>query len=209
MPKFDTLILNSGGLRSLIATAMVIREIDPEVTAMVHFQQRLANTKNRLQAMEQQAQHYGITQVMRSEMANLIPRPGQSVREDDAPEPPTFYRPQILLAAIAQAIELKVRRLVVPYQCNAVHEQVARLTEQMTLVQHIAELEYDQEFPLIDMPILDLTDRELIELGGQMRVPWKMSWSCRHAGEESCGGCPACIRRNRAFKEAGIADGEK
>lgn len=209
MSKYDTMILNSGGLRSLIVTAMTVREMEPEHIVMVHFSQRLVNSRNRMQAMEQQAQQYGIEQILRSEMATLLPRPGTAVREDDTPDPPTFYRPQMLLAALAQAIEFKVKRLVVPYQCNAIHEQVARITEQMTLVQHTAELEYDQALPPIDMPILDLTDRELIELGGQMHVPWPMSWSCRHAGEQACGGCEACIRRAHAFREAGIADGEK
>lgn len=208
MPKLDMLILNSGGLRSLVVSAMAVREIDPEAVAVVHYQQKLVNAKNRLQAMQQQTEHFGITHVLLSEMASLIPHSSTAVRENDASDPPTFYRPQMLLAALAQAIEWKVKRLVVPYQCNAVHEQIARLTEQLTLVQHIAELEYDQALPPIDMPILDLTDRELIELGGQMNVPWQMSWSCRHAGEQPCGGCPACVRRIRSFKEAGIADGE-
>jgi 7-cyano-7-deazaguanine synthase len=57
------------------------------------------------------------------------------------------------------------------------------------------------------MPILDMTDRQLVELGGQMNVPWAMSWSCLHAGDLPCGGCQACIRRAQGFKEAGIADG--
>lgn len=206
MPKFDTMILNSGGLRSLIVTAMAVREIEPEHVAIIHFTQRQPNSRNRTQAMEQQAGHYHIDQIVRSEMASLIPRPGTAVREDNAPDPPTFYRPQMLLAAIAQAIEFKVKRLVVPYQCNAAHDPMARITEQATLVQHIAELEFDGDLPPLDMPILDMSDRQLIELGGQMSVPWQMSWSCRQAGEQACGGCEACIRRTRGFKEAGIAD---
>lgn len=207
MPKFDTMILNSGGLRSLIVTAMAVREIEAEHVAIVHFAQRQPNSRNRTQAMEQQAAYYKVEQIVRSEMASLIPKPGTAVRADDEPDPPTFYRPQMLLAAIAQAIEFKVKRLVVPYQCDASHEQIARITEQATLVQHIAELEFDGELPPLDMPILDMSDRQLIELGGQMNVPWGMSWSCRHTGEQPCGGCEACIRRAKAFKEAGIADG--
>ncbi|HAI10314.1 MAG TPA: hypothetical protein DCM28_01330 [Phycisphaerales bacterium] len=206
MPKFDTMILNSGGLRSLVTTAMVAREIDPELIVLVHYTRRQPNGRSRVEAMEQQAKHYAIEQVVRSEMASLIPRPGTAVRDEDSPDPPSFYRPQMLLAAIAQAIEFRVKRLVIPYQCNATHEKIAQITEQTTLVQHIAELEFDGELPPLDMPILDMSDRQLIELGGQMDVPWQMSWSCRQAGEQPCGGCEACIRRSRGFRQAGIAD---
>ena len=207
MAKFDTMILNSGGLRSLVVTAMAVREMDPELVALVHYAQRQPNSRHRTQMMKKQAEHFGIQTIVRSEMASLIPRPGAAVRDDNEPSPPTFYRPQIMLAALAQAIEYKVKRLIIPYQCNAIHKQIAKITEQTTLVQHTAELDFEGELPPLDMPLLDMTDRQLVELGGQMDVPWAMSWSCLHAGDVPCGGCQACIRRAQGFKEAGIADG--
>ena len=200
------MILNSGGLRSLVATAIIAHEVEPELLVVLHYQKRQANARKLGEFVESQAEHFGIAQVIRSEMASLIPLPGQSVREDNAPDPVTFHQPQMLIAGIAQAIEFGVKRLVVPLQCNAVHEKVAKFTEQITLVSHIAELEYAKLLPEIHLPIVDLTDRELIELGGQMQLPWHKSWSCRHAGEDPCGGCPACVRRTKAFKEAGIHD---
>ncbi|MFG0250329.1 MAG: hypothetical protein ACF8OB_15700, partial [Phycisphaeraceae bacterium JB051] len=160
MAKFDTMILNSGGLRSLVVTAMAVREMDPELVALVHYAQRQPNSRHRTQMMEKQAEHFGIKTIVRSEMASLIPRPGTAVRDDNDPSPPTFYRPQIMLAALAQAIEYKVKRLIIPYQCNAVHQQIAKITEQATLVQHTAELDYEGELPPLDMPILDMTDRQ-------------------------------------------------
>jgi len=206
MSNFDTMILNAGGLRSLIATGMVTGEVGSASMAMLHFQQRHVNARNRMEAMQKQAEHFEIQQVIRSEMATLISSPGQSVREDDMPDPVTFYRPQILIAALAQAIEFKVQRLVVPFACNAVHDQIARITEQLTLVLHLVELDYAHALPAVEMPLLELTDRELVELGEQMQVPWPKSWSCRHAGDEPCGGCPVCVSRSQAFKAAGVCD---
>lgn len=206
MAKYDTMILSSGGLRSLVATALITSELEPELLVVLHYQKRQANARKLGGFVEEQAEHFQIAQVVRSEMASLIPSSGQSVRDDNAPEPVTFHQAQMLIAGMAQAIEFGVKRLVVPWQCNAVYEKVARLTEQITLVSHIAELEYDKLLPEIHVPILDLTDRQLIELGGQMQLPWHKSWSCRHAGDEPCGGCPACVRRAQAFKEAGIHD---
>ncbi|MBL4701209.1 MAG: 7-cyano-7-deazaguanine synthase [Phycisphaeraceae bacterium] len=206
MPNFDTMIMNSGGLRSLIATGMGACDVGSTSVAMLHFQQRHVNTRNRMEAMQQQAEHFEIEQVVRSEMATLISNPGQSVREDDMPDPVTFYRVQMLIAALAQAIEFRVKRLIVPFACNADHDRIARITEQLTLVLHLVELDDAQAIPVVEMPLLELTDRELIELGEQMQVPWSKSWSCRNAGDEPCGGCPACVSRSQAFQEAGVSD---
>ena len=60
----------------------------------------------------------------------------------------------------------------------------------------------------IRTPLMDLTKREIIELGLSLGVDYSMTTSCYDPGAEgeSCGRCDACRLRLQGFREAGAAD---
>lgn len=57
-------------------------------------------------------------------------------------------------------------------------------------------------------PLIDLTKREIIQLGLSLGVDYAQTVSCYDPGTsgESCGRCDACQLRLRGFSEAGVAD---
>ena len=55
-------------------------------------------------------------------------------------------------------------------------------------------------------PLLYMTKTDIVRLGEKLNVPWGLTWSCYAGEEKPCGKCDACIRRARAFKEAGVKD---
>ncbi|CAN5232799.1 7-cyano-7-deazaguanine synthase QueC [soil metagenome] len=57
-------------------------------------------------------------------------------------------------------------------------------------------------------PLIDLTKREIIQLGISLGVDYGQTLSCYDpaANDEACGRCDACQLRLRGFAEAGIAD---
>ncbi|MEC4985030.1 MAG: 7-cyano-7-deazaguanine synthase QueC [Oscillatoria sp. PMC 1068.18] len=58
----------------------------------------------------------------------------------------------------------------------------------------------------ITAPLIDLKKTEIIQLGNQLGVPWKLTWSC-YAGEEvACGICDSCRLRLAAFAELNLPD---
>ncbi len=59
---------------------------------------------------------------------------------------------------------------------------------------------------MIETPLLELTDQQVVELGGQLDVPWKLAWSCQFHGDKPCRVCDPCRRRQRAFDAAGVID---
>jgi 7-cyano-7-deazaguanine synthase len=60
--------------------------------------------------------------------------------------------------------------------------------------------------PALEVPLLRYTDRQLIELGEGLGVPWETAWSCAMNVEQPCASCPACRRRIAAFRAAGVID---
>ncbi|MCL2687491.1 MAG: 7-cyano-7-deazaguanine synthase QueC [Methanobrevibacter sp.] len=61
----------------------------------------------------------------------------------------------------------------------------------------------------IKAPAIDLTKKEIIELGKKVDAPMNISYSCYKNNEKDnihCGICESCVRRKRAFLEANIED---
>jgi 7-cyano-7-deazaguanine synthase len=60
----------------------------------------------------------------------------------------------------------------------------------------------------IQAPLIDLTKRQIVELGRSLGVDYSMTLSCYDPGEsgEACGRCDACTLRLKGFAEAGTHD---
>ncbi|WGI17008.1 7-cyano-7-deazaguanine synthase [Methanonatronarchaeum sp. AMET-Sl] len=59
----------------------------------------------------------------------------------------------------------------------------------------------------IEAPLLDKTKAEIIELGNKLEVPLGNTISCYNLIDgKPCMECPACLEREKGFKEAGIDD---
>lgn len=60
----------------------------------------------------------------------------------------------------------------------------------------------------IRTPLLDLTKRQIVELGRSLGVDYSMTLSCYDPSEngEACGRCDACTLRLKGFAEAGARD---
>jgi 7-cyano-7-deazaguanine synthase len=60
----------------------------------------------------------------------------------------------------------------------------------------------------IHAPLIELSKREIIELGLRLRVDYSLTHSCYDpdAKGRSCGRCDSCLIRLEGFRQAGIAD---
>lgn len=58
----------------------------------------------------------------------------------------------------------------------------------------------------IEAPVIDLNKDEIVKLGVKIDAPIDLSYSCYMGEEEPCGICESCMRRMRAFRDAGIED---
>jgi len=60
----------------------------------------------------------------------------------------------------------------------------------------------------IRTPLLNLTKRQIVELGRSLGVDYSMTLSCYDPSDngEACGHCDACTLRLKGFAEAGSSD---
>ncbi|MEX0774143.1 MAG: 7-cyano-7-deazaguanine synthase [Phycisphaeraceae bacterium] len=193
MPTPLTLILHGGGTRSLIVTAAAMARRDRAV--LLHVREPIPAATPRLAAARKQAEHFKL---------KLLVAEAPAVKDTPAADLPALRHARLLLCGLAHALELGAARLTWPAQVNGDFEAVAQTTERTLLIQQVAQLE-SPRLPEIATPMLELTDKQLIELGAHLSVPWRMAWSCQATGGP-CHACPGCKRRHAAFEAAGIDD---
>lgn len=198
----STIILSNGGLRSLVAMAVIHSEADQNGSMLLlHMSTRQSTATVGLDHIRQQAEHFGIQQVIQIDLSQW-----SSV----SPTSP-LTRSQLLLTGLSYAATTTAKRLVWPAQVDADFDAVATLTEQAMLTQHLAQLDQlssgaEATMPTIETPLLEMTDQQLVELGGQLKVPWHLAWTCQNREEKPCRLCHACRRRHQAFEAAGVID---
>jgi len=58
----------------------------------------------------------------------------------------------------------------------------------------------------LSAPFAGKTKAEVIQLGQQLGVDYRKTWSCFLGGAHHCGVCPACQQRKAGFSAAGVSD---
>lgn len=80
------------------------------------------------------------------------------------------------------------------------------IAETLALVDHLAGIaRYSQPAALIqfDLPLLDLTAAQVLDLASTLGAPLGACWSCLRAGAGPCGECPRCLSWLEASKTSG------
>jgi len=58
----------------------------------------------------------------------------------------------------------------------------------------------------IEAPLIDMNKNEIVEYGNSIGAPMELSYSCYKGFNYHCGVCESCMRRKRAFINAGVED---
>lgn len=60
----------------------------------------------------------------------------------------------------------------------------------------------------IHTPLIRLTKAEIVKLGRELGVDFRLTWSCYDPDPRGrpCGACDSCLLRSKGFEEAGLAD---
>lgn len=202
-------MLNRGGMRSLVAMAM---QSQPERLSLLYVHEGRVSDEVCHATAVSQGEHYDVGRLLELSMPHLVDESDVPPPRESAPAagPAVAHRDplgavQLIVAACALAMRTNADRVVWPVQVGDDIDAIARVTETLGLIGDIVRIEHGREVQL-DTPLLEMTDRQLVEVGHQMSVPWEFARTC-HAGRgEPCGACAGCQRRNAAFAAAGIED---
>lgn len=197
------MILNNGGLRSLVAAALALGEEPRPKVTLLHIDDGREARASRAVLVRKQAKALGVTRVTDLSLPHLYGH-GYGRLPDGGPMG-VLARPQLLLAAVAEARHQQAGVVVWPASVNGVTRDAALATEQAVLCEHLAQVEQTQA-PRIETPLVEYTDAQVVELGGQLGVDWRLAWSCVRPGEQPCRACAGCRRRQQAFDRAGQVD---
>lgn len=195
-------ILSSGGVRSLVAAAMVRGDSTKQRLTLVHVVDGRDNARIRLAYAQRQAEHHRAT-LAELDLPHLYGH-GHGKQPDGRPLG-ALVLPQAVLAALEHAWLAQAERVVWPGSCNGEARALGRITEQIELCEHLLALEAEPR-PALESPLAEMTDQQIIEFGAQLGVDWELAWSCLLAGEAPCLACMGCRRRKAAFDKAGLTD---
>jgi 7-cyano-7-deazaguanine synthase len=213
----------SGGMDSCVTAAIAIREVVP---AFLHVNYGQRTEERERRAFQQIADFYRVPPERRLclDLDSLHRIGGSALTDKSIPVPkfehlnegksaalPATYVPfrntLILSLGVAWAEVLPARCIYI----GAVSEDSAGYPD--------CRPEYYEAFnKLIELgsslagrlkvvtPLINMRKREIIQKGREWGAPFHLTWTCYENSEEACGRCDSCLRRLRAFHEAGVED---
>ncbi len=203
MPVRHVVIMSSGGLKSLVATALTASSGEKLRITLFHVLDGRENTATRLEYVRRQAEFLSIYHVNEIKMPHVF---GHGFGKSPTGEPVGMLASaQMILAALAHARFSQAEKVIWPAAFDGDPKSIAKATEQVLLCEHLAHIE-NSTIPALTSPLIEMTDQQIIELGGQLQVPWRLAWSCTNQTKSPCRTCPACRRRKNAFEKAGVLD---
>jgi 7-cyano-7-deazaguanine synthase len=212
-----SVVLLSGGMDSLVTTAIAARDTEP---AVLHasYGQRTEGRERR--AFREIADHYRIHRRLEAPFPALaaiggsaLTDPAIPVRTDGAVGPgvPASYVPfrngQLLSLAAAWAEVLGAVSIYI----GAVEEDSSGYPDCREVFFRAFEEAIGTGTKRggslrIVTPVIHKTKAEIVRLGLDLGAPFHLSWSCYVRSETACGVCDSCRLRLGAFRACGVRD---
>ncbi len=123
-------------------------------------------------------------------------------------QPPTYVpNRNMILLSIAAAWAESVGAEIVYYGAQE-HDRYGYWDCTVDFVDGINDvLQLNRKQPVcVEAPFAPLSKAELLKIGADLGVDYAHTWSCYRGGERSCGSCPTCVERARAFDAVGMSD---
>jgi 7-cyano-7-deazaguanine synthase len=210
-------ILVSGGLDSCVTAALASREYEP---AFLHLNYGQRTEKKELQAFEAIADHYTATKRLVVDMKHFAQIGGSSLTDMNIPVSqadlantafPTSYVPfrnaNILAIATSWAEVIGAEKIFI----GAVEEDSSgypdcRKNFFKAFERLIVEGTRPETMITIETPLINMSKKEIVRTGMDLKAPLELTWSCYQDQEQACGVCDSCALRLRGFQLAGIDD---
>jgi 7-cyano-7-deazaguanine synthase len=215
--KDIAVIAVSGGLDSCVTAAIAKQEFE---LAFAHFNYGQRTEKRELKAFNDLADFFNVDKKLIVDISHLSEIGGSSLTDKKievspadllSKEIPTSYVPfrnaNILAACVSWAEVLKAKAVFI----GAVQEDSSGYpdcrADFFSAFEKMVQLGTKPSTCLeIKTPIINLTKKEIIKLGMELKAPFHLTWSCYKSEDKACGVCDSCALRLQGFKQAGFED---
>ena len=216
--KDRAIVLVSGGMDSCVTAASAIA--NNHVPAFLHLNYGQRTEKRELKAFNEIGDFYNVKERMIIDMTHLSYIGGSCLTDKSIKVPnanlnnnkiPISYVPfrnaNILAAAVSWAEVINVNKIFV----GAVEEDSSgypdcRRTFFDAFEKMISEGTKPETNISIITPLINLSKKEIVEMGINMDIPFDLTWSCYKQEDTPCRKCDSCAFRSRGFSQAGIID---
>ena len=208
----------SGGMDSCVSAAFAIA--DGYQIAFLHVNYRQLTEKRELQAFHAIGDYYDVKERIVIDLIHLATIGGSCLTDKSIKVPNTkldnldipvsyvpFRNANILAATVSWAEVINANAIYV----GAVEEDSSGYPDcRRTFFDAYEKVISDGTKPetviSIVTPLINLSKKEIVKVGLEMKAPLHLSWSCYKQEDIPCGKCDSCALRSRGFRRAGIRD---
>lgn len=193
MASPGVLLIDDGDLPSLVGLAL---ERDPQQVVLWHRQGTDAAAEHRLAAVQGHGQAFGVPQILVEKRSATVP--------DESSLATGLDRSVGLLSAAAAAMGLNCHRIVWPTQIGSSASRICQTVERANLVVALSEVGGQKNSLMIDLPLIDLGEAQIVDLAYEQGVLELPFWPCQTvSGGAPCGTCRGCRRWGVGFETRG------
>lgn len=194
MPLSDAvLLIDRGDLASLAALANVEM---PDRAVLWHPRETDPAAGRRRAVAHDHTRIFGVRRLVE------VPAPAPGL-PGMAP-PPHLHEAAVLLGAVAAAVQLDIERIVWPATADGDDTRIADLVDRALSVAALAASRRGAMPPEVDLPLVELTLPEIVEVADDAGAPMRAFWPCERDGDAPCETCAACRTHRAAFERRGL-----
>lgn len=218
MAKIKSIVLLSGGMDSLVTTAIAKKESDEIYFIHANYGQKTESKE--LECFNNLVNFYQPADILNVDINYLRKIGGSSLvdnglkihnhHEEETGVPNTyvpFRNAHLIAIGVSWAEVIGAQRIYI----GAVEEDSSGYPD-------CRESFYESYNKTIDLgtkdetkirimtPVIHMTKSEIVKKGKELNCPFEFSWSCYRSNDEACGTCDSCHLRIKAFKEANMKD---
>ena len=220
------LVLSSGGVDSTTALGLAVKKYGKENVIALSVSYGQKHTKE-IEAAKKVATHYGVEQLF-MDLSKIFQYSNCSLLQQSTEEiPEESYEKQIektkgekpvstyvpfrngLFLSTAASIALSKDCSVIYYGAHADDSTgfaYPDCSPMFNKAMNEAIYEGSGHQLRIEAPFVNINKAEVVKIGLELGVPYKLTWSCYEGNDKPCGKCGTCLDRAKAFKANGIPD---
>ncbi len=194
MSSTGVLLIDEGDLPSLVGLAL---ERAPERVVLWHAHGSDDAAQPRLAAVQEHGQAFSVQRVVVVQGAGVVTGAPASSTE-------ALAQSVRLLSAAAAAIRLNCPRMVWPVQIGSNSSRICQAVQRANLVVALAEIGAQKDSLMIDVPLIDLDETQIVDLAVDQGVLGLAFWPCEKGSQDMpCGACAGCRRWSAGFDGRG------